>query len=90
MTISIACTLKLCIEHKSTDLIAFVNAKDFILGEQRKNNPHYARFFCKSIKISERLFYTAGKRVETVNRLIVLEQNDCFYAVLGLEMKYVR
>lgn len=50
-------------------------------------------FFVNSIKIviqSERLFYTAGKRVETVNRLIVLEQNDCFYAVLGLEMKYVR
>lgn len=47
-------------------------------------------FFVNSIKMSERLFYTAGKRVETVNRLIVLEQNDCFYAVLGLEMKYVR
>lgn len=50
MTISIACTLKLCIEHKSTDLIAFVNAKDFILGEQRRNNPHNARFFCKFYK----------------------------------------
>lgn len=47
-------------------------------------------FFVNSIKMSERLFYTAGKRVETVNRLIVLEQNDCFYAVFGLEMKYVR
>lgn len=50
-------------------------------------------FFVNSIKIviqSERLFYTAGKGVETINRLIVLEQNDCFYAVLGLEMKYVR
>lgn len=47
-------------------------------------------FFVNSIKMSERLFYTAGKRVETVNRLIVLEQNDCFYPVLGLEMKYVR
>lgn len=47
-------------------------------------------FFVNSIKMSERLFYTAGKRVETVNRLIVLEQNDCFYAVLGLEMKHVR
>lgn len=47
-------------------------------------------FFVNSIKMSERLFHTAGKRVETVNRLIVLEQNDCFYAVLGLEMKYVR
>lgn len=43
-------TLKLCIEHKSTDLIAFVNAKDFILGEQRRNNPHNARFFCKFYK----------------------------------------
>lgn len=50
-------------------------------------------FFVNSIKIviqSERLFYTAGKGVETINRLIVLEQYDCFYAVLGLEMKYVR
>lgn len=50
-------------------------------------------FFVNSIKIviqSERLSYTAGKGVETINRLIVLEQNDCFYAVLGLEMKYVR
>lgn len=47
-------------------------------------------FFVNSIKMSERLFYTAGKGVETINRLIVLEQNDCFYAVLGLEMKYVR
>lgn len=47
-------------------------------------------FLVNSIKMSERLFYTAGKGVETINRLIVLEQNDCFYAVLGLEMKYVR
>lgn len=50
-------------------------------------------FFVNSIKIviqSVRLFYTAGKGVETINRLIVLEQYDCFYAVLGLEMKYVR
>lgn len=35
-------------------------------------------------------FKQVGKGVKTIIRLIVLEENDCFYAVLGLEMKYVR